>query len=193
MSGMVSLATIKSNWRVLSQTGAWLVGIVSLFVLAPPVEVGSDSAGTFRYFSAFVLAVLIGILSVPLSKLKSRAAASGWAAVAVLLLCAGIGLFFWYQSYRSQWSVKSGGARVVIGSELTADGKTYMEKDKPSSTEQAVFEAGGRPERIWTSLSIHSKAQRLYTIYFCLIILLSMAAVTAIQTRYCILQQPGQN
>jgi hypothetical protein len=66
-----------------------------------------------------------------------------------------------------------------------------MEKDRPSSNEQAVFEAGGKPERIWTSGSIHSKVQRLYTIYFCLIIVLSMAAVTAIQTRYSVLQDPA--
>jgi hypothetical protein len=193
MSGMLSLATIKLNWRGLSQTGAWLIGTLSVFVFAPPAEVGSDAAGTFRSFSAFVLAVLMGILSIPLSKLKSKDAAPGWAAVAILLLCTGIGLFFWYESYRSEWSVKSGGSRVVIGAELTADGMTYMEKDRPPSNEQAVFEAGGKPERIWTAGSIHSKAQRLYTIYFCLIIALSMAAVTAIQTRYCVLQEPGKS
>jgi hypothetical protein len=193
MRGMLSLETIKSNWRGLSQTGAWLVGTLSVFVFAPPTEVGSDSAGTFRSLCVFVLASLMGILSISLSKLKSKDAASGWAVVAVLLLCSGISLFFWYQSYRSEWSVDSGRSRVVIGSELTEDGKTYMQTDRPASNEQAVFEAGGKPERIWTAGSIHSKAQRLYTIYFCLIIALSLAAVTAIQTRYCVLQEPGKS
>jgi hypothetical protein len=115
MSGMLSLATTRSNWRGLSLTAAWLIGTVSVFVLAPPAEVGSDSAGTFRSFAAFVLTVLMGILSFPLSKLKSRDAAPGWAVVAIFLLGSGIGLFFWYQSYRSEWSVKYGGSRVVIG------------------------------------------------------------------------------
>ncbi len=189
MSQTLSLPKLKSNWRGLAQTGVWIIGIVSIFVFTPPAEIGSDSAGTFRSFSAFALAVLMGIMSVPLSKLKSKNAALGWAAVAIFLLGLGVGLFFWYQSYRSNWSAKYGGSRVVIGDELTHDGSIYMDKDRPASNEQAVLDAGGIPTRIWTTTSIHSKAQTLYRIYFCVIIVLSMTVVTAIQTRYCALQE----
>jgi hypothetical protein len=180
-----ALSTLKRYWKGLAQTGAWLVGIVGVFVFPPPELVGSDSEKTFRLLCVFILSVLMGVLTLPLRKFKTKKAARGWSFASALALLIGVLLFFQYQSQRAQWSAACAKRRVVVGSVLTDAGKTYAANEAVFTKEAAVFDAGCKPALVWTDASIHSNAVRLHTLYTVVIVLFALAALMAIQAQYC--------
>jgi FtsH-binding integral membrane protein len=189
MTNLTYPGLLKRYWRGLSQTGAWLVGIISVFAFPPPEEVGSDSEQTFRAFCVFILAVLLGILAIPLTKYKGKKGALGWAVTAGIALLAGGVLFFEYQNQRAEYSAKYEQKRIVVGSILTSAGQMYATHEAGFTKEKAVFDAGGKPALIWQSASIHKNANRLHTTYTFVVVFLALSAVLAIQAKYCASQK----
>jgi len=182
----ITLGTLKRYWKGLAQTGAWLVGIVSVFVFPPPEQVGSDTEQTFRAFCVFIVSVLVGILAFPLGKFKKKSATKGWSVASAVALLIGVTLFFKYQSQRAEWSAPCGERRVVVvGSVLTDAGKTYAANEPVFTKDAAVIDAGCKPTLVWTEASIHENAIRLHTIYTFLIVCFSLAPVMVIQTGFC--------
>jgi hypothetical protein len=104
---------LRSRWNHLAQAASVIFVVLSGFVLPPPL--GTDRDDGLLWFGRFLIAAIIGLLFVPMSRWSNRNATWGWWIVALLLLAASTATLVRYRQLRTEWSVGYGGGRVIIG------------------------------------------------------------------------------
>jgi hypothetical protein len=129
----------------------WLLGGVFAFVVAGSVAVAPGN----RWFQAFFTAVVTAIATA--ASCRPGAMSLRWRiAASIAASLASLTLYVAHASIERTCTARDASGRsVVIGTELTAAGKKYLESN-PHDNSDAILQALGGlgPERAWTAASI---------------------------------------
>jgi hypothetical protein len=74
-----------------------------------------------------------------------------------------------YVNLWDTYTVPYSGTRVFIGSELTIQGKQYFTKNPNASPEEAVWDAAGKSDDVWTAASIRNREIKLWALFLVLV------------------------
>ena len=176
------LSQFQSEWSLLTQGAASVVGTVAVFLLPPPAVMhGGDTS--LVNFARFVTAVALGICLFIAGRYRSDRARKGWLASATALLLLSMCGFFLYQHFRDKWTANYLGGRIAIGDKLTEGGAKYLAlpKNRGMSPDTIVWNATGDPGQIWTHDSIQSCWERLSILYVCLFPVVTACVVSVLQ------------
>lgn len=163
--------------------------MLSSFVLPPPIwDFKEDSI--WYHFAHFLVSALIGLMFIPMSARSSRRYTRFWSRACVLVLLAGVVIFFSYQALRANWTVKYSTERVVIGDRYTNEAENYRDQVKSEQRreipdEELVMDYGGKTESIWEKDSIRHRRLLIAGVYITSLSLFAATILTLIQALYC--------
>ncbi len=179
-SGASGESGMRKLWRRLAQTAAWLCALLATFVFPPPTDITSDPSRVFVFFSRFIVAILVGLLTLPLGKFAAKRYAV-WRLVSIALLAAGITSFFGYEDLRSKYTADYQGDQRVIGWTFTYEGWIHKDSEKGITNKQLLADALGDPAGIWTAESIHKASLWIHLYYLLTVITLAACVITLVQ------------
>jgi uncharacterized membrane protein YhaH (DUF805 family) len=148
------LKQARTNWAALAQASAWVMGIMSSFLLPPPVSVSKDDEKIWLRLAQFVIAVLIGLLFVAARRWNKRRHVRWWATSAAVMFLLSILLFVFYQYLSLSLTCKYYSQTIVIGSSYTTQGANYAQKNPGISCEKLLKDFTGQAEDVWTKESV---------------------------------------
>jgi hypothetical protein len=178
--------TGKSRWKSLVKTSAWVCSIFAVFVFPPPKDLTSDANGTFAAVAGFVVAVLIGLLAIPIKSLGYKRHSLIWGGICVLLLGIGLSSLLKYDGERSSLSATYLKERVVIGTQLTANGTIHVKEEPGITNEQLLMDCLGHPEQVWDAGTIRNASRVLRIWYLLTVTALSGCVMTLLQAIACL-------
>lgn len=141
-------ASAREQWGVLAQTGAWLLAVICTFVLPPPAGGEGAGKGTTEAFTAFFVAVLVGLMYVPVTRWRGHRYLRRWLAVTVASLATGTAAYVVYDHLRAEWTVPYDETRVTRGKTYTALAQQHRAADPSVSDADLVEFAGGISGRL---------------------------------------------
>ena len=172
---------MRKLWRRMAKTAAWLCAVVATFVFPPPTDVTSDSSRVFVFFARFIVAILVGLFSLPIGKFAKKPSALRWRLVPVALLVAGIISFLAYEDLKSKYTADFQGDQRVIGWTFTDEGRTHRDNEKGITNRQLLMDAAGDPAKIWTADSIRKASFWIRVSYLLTVITLAACVITLLQ------------
>jgi hypothetical protein len=175
------LAAARKSWLLLAQGALWLAGILGGFLLPPPVGVSAADEKIWLRLGQFIVAVVLGLEILAARRWHQPRHSLRWGAVSLLALVIGVGAFFRYQQLTLAWTANYSGDKIVIGSEFTAQGRTYTEANPKLSTDELVFKSAGKPGDIWTQQSIDRRRLVLAAIYVSCLPLFTICLIALVQ------------
>ena len=101
--------------------------------------------------------------------------------MALLALVIGVGAFFRYQQLTLAWTANYDGSKVVVGSELTRQGRVYSGENPKISTDELVFDFKGKTGDVWTQQSIDQRRLVLAAIYVSCLPLFTICLIALVQ------------
>ena len=164
---------LEKNWGVLSQTGVWVLGIVSGFIFDPP-----DTSNSWKGLARFVVAILTAMVFIAAQKWKRKSHLGIWVAVTCLLLLILVVVFTIYQNRLNNWTCEWNSKHFVIGSEWTVQGAKWQNE----SCEDLLQDFLGKTDDIWKIGSINRRRTELSLFYFSAVLLCSACLLAAIQS-----------
>jgi hypothetical protein len=179
------LKRVGKSWLVLAQGALWLGGILGTFLLAPPVGGLSTEAKIWLRLGQFIMAVLLGLVFLAARRWQQQRHAFWWAGLSLLCLLAAVGAFFRYQQLTLAWTGNYTGQRIVVGSELTSHGRSYMQANPDVSRDQLLMDVAGQTETIWTADSINSRRLVLAATYIICLPLFTLCLIAVVQAVHC--------
>jgi amino acid transporter len=179
------ITNLKTHWRLLLQVSTWLLAILSSFILVPPIWDFKEDATWFG-FTHFLVAALVGLSFLPISKWSKRKHKSKWWVFTVLSLIVGSVIFFAYQSLRAAWTVDYNGTRAIVGQTYTPDALNYKaeilaKEHRAITNEELLLDYAGQTEHIWLIEEIHRRRLILAGIYVALIAVFAVTIISIIQ------------
>lgn len=186
------LKTVESKWSILLQGSTWIMVLLAGFVLEPPVWDFQQNLIWYR-FAHFVVAVVVGLAFIPVTRWSTSRDTWRWFIVSVVLLVAGVGSFFGYQTARETWTVEYAKKLVIVGSTYTIDALAYkervkMEENREVSDKDLVMDAAGNREKLWDVQEIRARGRILGGLYILTVALFALTIISVIQAVYCNLQ-----
>lgn len=163
--------------------------VLAGFVLDPPIWDFQQNVVWYK-FAHFVLAALLGLSFLPLSKFSSKKHSWKWFFVSSLVLVVGISSFFEYQTLRETWTVEYAKRPMIIGSTYLPDAISYKdrirsEEHREVSDKDLLMDAAGKREEVWDQKEIQMRGRLLAGSYLGTIVLLALSVLTILQTIYC--------
>lgn len=171
----------RKNWLWLAQGALWLGGIVGAFLLPPPAGVWGRDDKTWLRLGQFIVAVILGLEILAARRWNRPRDAIWWGGVALVALALGVGAFFRYQELTLAWTAHYAGARVVTGSEFTAQGRAYTTVNPGLSTSELIFDFAGRTDEVWTRESIDRRRLALAAHYVACLPLFTICLLAVVQ------------
>jgi len=182
----------KQSWSLLAAFTTWLLAIIGGFLLPPPI--GADQyefSDVLSKLGLVVTIVLVGLLSVPLMKWKSKVYTLHWSVAGLASMFFAVVAFFSYLYLINNWTCLYNDNRLVIGSEFTAHGKAYVESNPHRvSPRDWVMAHGGNVSEIWTDRSINRRCAILGLLYVATLPLFAVAMIGTLHAIYCYSPQP---
>jgi hypothetical protein len=123
--------------------------IAALWPLSPALA--SRDALQARIYSVAITAVVCAAIG-----LTKHARAVVWTAVAIVSAAAGIATLLAHFNASTSCVADYGTRTIVIGRELSPLGAEYVQGNPGSSASDLLLDAGGVPDRVWTTASIRS-------------------------------------
>ncbi len=180
----------RKSWAVLAQASAWVLALVGGFLLPPPTGGWGEADKTWLRFGQFFVAVLVGLIFVPVWKWKQKKHALGWWEAAMVSLVLATGGFFTYQSLTVRWTGYFFEDKVLLGSEYTDVGRTYVEKHPNLPVHLLLEDFLGRADDIWTHESITRRRLILSGLYLGCLPLLAVCLISVVQASQCLSSTP---
>jgi hypothetical protein len=183
------LAVLQQHWRTIAQVSVWLMGLLGTFILPPPtydfVEVP-----VWYNFVRVTLAIIVGLILIPTSRLKERKHTLGWWVLTVVALGLALGAFFVYQHLQTAWSCRYAGSRIIIGKTMTSEAISYLEKIKKEEgrvpdDQELVENHVGATWKIWRLEELQGRQQILGILYLVSVSVFAMTIVFVLQALYC--------
>jgi hypothetical protein len=116
---VIGLDELKGYWETPAKIAAWLIGLVSLFVIEPPrlwhstsELVGTSNPGQWLHVAQFILAVLVGVFFLKSARPETRPRMR-WLALGALVLA--LAVFVVNQFLIAAWTCGYLDEVVVIG------------------------------------------------------------------------------
>lgn len=187
----VSLANVlkrlKREWSRLAAFATWFALVIGAFLLPPPVGASQfGSGGRISKLAVVVTAVVVGLIAVPLVRWSAKRHTWRWWKAAALSLFISVVSFFAYEWLVTTWTCSYDSQRVVIGSELTAHGREFVERHPQWITcEDWIMAHAGKVEEIWTRRSIDIRCIVLAFFYLVAWPLFALAIICALQAIHC--------
>jgi hypothetical protein len=88
------LTNFRQHWRSLTQGAVLILSVIGSFLVPPPAGVTGGDGKVWLRLAQFVMAVLLGVMTVVTYKQRQRKFAGRWAAAAVAFLILAVGAFF---------------------------------------------------------------------------------------------------
>jgi hypothetical protein len=175
---------IRNQWRVLSAGAIWIFGIIATFVI-PPFFLEQS----WIYFTRFVVAIITGLSFIATARWARKQHALGWAIVTLVLLIAGVGFYFTYDSLMRRWAVPYGRTRVLIGSTYSDFAQDYRQQFRNTngrdlSDQELVWHNGG-PDGLWRQDEIESRRIIATSLYIANVVLPACCIVALTQALAC--------
>ena len=117
-------SSLKKSFVAYIQLAAWLLSLITPFVVPPPFELPGGPTTVVASLSKFLLALFLGLLAYPLTKYSNKKYAARWWRRAVLLFVVSlVALPLYYWEYQQKVVVYETDTNVftpmVIGNRLT--------------------------------------------------------------------------
>ncbi|MBV9503901.1 MAG: hypothetical protein JO323_02740 [Acidobacteriia bacterium] len=183
---------LKEHWNRLVGCAASLMTLFSGFVAAPP----SSGAGDMWFaYGKFLVAVLAGLLLLPMRIWSAREHAWQWWAVALAMAVGSTAVFLHYNQLLDRWTVPYWrDRRAVVGSVLTPDAQHYLlqqtSQGQPMDDLRLLKSYGGNAASVWNSEEISQRENRLVSWYLTAILLLAGMVIAIAQASYCLGRKP---
>lgn len=171
----------RSTWLALARWSAWLVMVLGAVAIAPPAALVPHVPGIVR----FALAVLVGLMILPMNRWQRRRDAAPWTAVAAASAAGVIAMFFVYTGALASHTATYAGERVVTGSEPTPLAVEYRRANPAATVDDLLEDAAGNREVLWTRESIVRNEQLLAALYLGLALLLGVTVLATVQVLVC--------
>jgi hypothetical protein len=175
------LQSARKSWLLLAHGTLWVGGILGNFLLPPPVGVTAADEKIWLRLGQFIVAVVLGLEILAARRWNQPRHTFRWGAVALLSLVIGVGAFFFYQQLTLAWTANYNLGKVVIGSELTKQGRTYTAANPAISTDELVSDFGGKTEEIWTRQSTDRRRLVLAATYVSCLPLFTICLIAVVQ------------
>ncbi len=172
-------ALLRGHRRTWLAVAAVVVAGAGAALAPQPVVV--DDAASRSTFAALASAAIVALAMLPLAVWRSRARPKAWMAVAIVALALGLGSFS-AGGYAQRACIASyAGTPVIIGTELTPLGTTYVQANPELSSAELLFDAAGAAERIWTRTSINRCSALVSSTHFLWIPFLVVCLLATVQ------------
>ena len=179
------LKQTRKSGAAMAQGALWLGGMLGGFLLPPPVGVSAGDEKIWLRLGQFIVAVILGFVFFAAQRWSQPKHAFKWCGVALLCLVLAVAAFFRYQQLTISWTANYNQGKVVIGSDYTAQGKTYSEENPELSLDKLIYHFGGVTENIWTSESINRRRLILAATYVSCLPLFTICLIAVIQAAQC--------
>src|SRR6267378_8607033 len=94
---------MKKSWNRLAQTAAWILSIVGTFLIPPPAGAAQyEQKGAMRSLAVFTIAVIVGLMVLPLKKWAKKCNFWWWVASGALI--ASLASLISYEHLTSKWT-----------------------------------------------------------------------------------------
>jgi energy-coupling factor transporter transmembrane protein EcfT len=159
-----------------AQIAALLAGIAApFFVIPPPISIETPPDGDIVKFTAFILAILVGLLLVACAKLARKKYATLWIWLTSIAALATVFAFFLYMTLLSRWTcVYGAGLRLMVGP--SPDGRDCS---------IILTEAAGMTVRIWDRQLLSNHQMMLQAVFGLGILVTSVTVICLVQSRRC--------
>jgi len=179
----IGWSAIRKNWTSLTQAAAAVMTVVATIITPPPAAAGTKG---IRPFASFIVAVLIGIFMLAITRFRKREHAGWWAAVAAVLLAVTIGNYFWYINLTDLLTLNWHQHTYVRGTEAKPEvQKAYGSNITKPLAMKLMEDATGNPALIWTDKSIAMSKNLLCTSYLLMAPLVGGCILAASQVTIC--------
>ena len=169
---------LKEHWTGAAQIGAWILGIIGGFLIAPKMGAPEQEESVWK-LAQFVVNVLVILLFVATSAYAARRYLRYWVVVTIVMLLLGLGAYFFYLNEQNTCTCKYYSKTVLIGTELS-----NPERDKNSTCEELLKDYTGAVEEIWTKSSINRCRMILASTYIATIPLFAICLISVLQVAY---------
>ncbi len=175
----------RKSWLVLAQAALWIGGILGGFVLPPPVGVLPSDEKIWLRLGQFIVAVVLGLIFFATRRWNQSRHSLKWGGVALLFLILGTATFFRYQQLTLAWTGVYSGDKIVIGSDYTPHGQSYVEQNSKISLDELIFDFAGKTEEIWTHASISRRRLILAATFESCLPLFTICLIAVVQAVQC--------
>lgn len=168
-----------------------MLAAVSTFVMATigtfwKLKSSADLSKEISGFATFIVAIVLGLMYLPLKKYCKRSHAWLWEKVAAVALILGIVAFFTYLFLYTSWTVKHNNVDLYVGSELQEGIAQFLAEHRGMSNEQLLKDfANWEPARIWTERSIFRHRLIIAGIYVLCTPFFAIAMIAVVQLIFC--------
>ncbi|AJE04072.1 hypothetical protein [Geobacter pickeringii] len=180
---------VDQLWTMVLPVATLIMETVRSFWDTPPPDLAGVSSGSDRAlysFAQFVVAILLGLMVLPMTKWCCRRVhAWFWGKVAALALVLAVVAFFSYQRLLAGWTVRHGTAVLYVGTEVRPEVKEFVRKNPDMGTAELLENAGWQPARIWTEHSLLHRRLVLAGVYILCTPLFAAAIMAVAQLMYC--------
>jgi CHAT domain-containing protein len=174
----------RLQWQEIAGVGAWLLAIVSGFLIPPPLgALQSGDSVTWSRFSQFVVTLFVGLLLVFTRRWSHVKYETRWIIAAVASVVLSVASFLIYVERSAAWSCYWGDTKVVVGDILNNHGRTYKQANPNLTCDQIVWNHAGQVERVWTRASIDDRRNWLGRLYLLLPALFATAIILTLHAR----------
>lgn len=174
----------KDRWAALSQFGAWLAGIVLLFVAVPArLRLNEDPSWAVR-FVQFALTIIVGVIVVAFWRRCAPRYRRRWLIACIVSFILGLAAFGAYLHLSNRWTCSYLGLPpVVIGKTYTADAAPVAVTVGNSCTR--LLREYGENWEIWDENEIEDRYLLLIAIFSLVVIAFALAVVFLVQAWRC--------
>jgi hypothetical protein len=176
---MPTLARLGRRWpTLLAAAGIVAAAVAAAFLTQPAALAQSESRSRAAYASLASAGIVAGVV-IPIAARRRTGSRTAAAAAAVITLVLGIAAFVSSGSIQRKCTLQYDGRAVLIGTELTELGKTYLLANPQLSIEEVLRDSRGDTETVWTRQSIGQCRVMMAGTYFLWLPLLIASLVSA--------------
>lgn len=139
---------IKASMDSILQVGAWLVGVIVMFVISPPRLTSADDSQFFVRAAQFVVAILLVLVIVAVRR-SGWTVRKLWISTVGALLAAVAAFFAYLFFYLSKTCEYDGRGPMVIGNTMSPGAREYAASDPPKDCRTMLWDYAGNTGEIW--------------------------------------------
>jgi len=174
---MKILEELKDHWAdVVVQFGAWVLGIVAGFVIAPKMG-GPETEQSIWNLAQFMVNILVILMLIFTIKYGQKSHLKGWMIVTAVTLLLGLIAYFSYMNKQGSCTCKYYSRTVLAGTQLSRP-----DKEGAIPCEELLKSHAGAVEEIWTKDSINHCRLMLGISYVSTVPLFAICLISALQS-----------
>lgn len=179
--------SIKGNWAALTQFGEWLAGVLAPILIPPPIT-APDEAGRLLLLAQLLIALLAGLMAVPVFWWRRRTHAIGWWRAAVgttLAFIISVGVYVALVEYWTCFrDLGPNGQRFVVG--RTEDLLPTVADEFGHGACEEILRNFQSPYQAWDSNVLRQRKLGLTSVYVAMFVLFAGAAICITQAIFCV-------